>query len=188
MLELANFLQSIQLQDVSLDCLIEALKELKASLDIRRLWLAGSHIRRIYEVTSAGAELRKFLVDLSLYGWVPLAKHDLQIELCPVEFCHSFMKDSLPYMLKHKGVEDVSDPTNVSHSCKYHEHTKRGKPCYKDTFRYLPKTASPAHGELIPPFAHFRMLTIYRRRGPSNRDPEITINASKYPERQSEST
>lgn len=181
MLTLARFLQSSHYQDAALDILIESLDEYRRLSKATRTFFSGTHIMEMHGVTALDSCIRNFLVDLNLHGWAYEFPKDAALESCPAHFCQQFIRKALPYMYSNESLLEVPDPVDVTNSCKYHEHTKRGEPCYKEKLKYLPITTNAATGMSAPPFSHLSMLNSYRRRSPYHRYLRMTRSPKSYP-------
>jgi hypothetical protein len=141
LLQLADFLQASSFQDAIVDACIETLAEQRKSIPTKAFCFSSSMTNSIYRYSANTSPFRKFVVDLFLHTKGSEFHHAVDATFDP-NFLLDLIKATSPYVLSEKHLQEISDPVNTHESCKYHEHTLRGEPCYKIKHLYLHKKST----------------------------------------------
>jgi hypothetical protein len=141
LLKLATFLQASQFHDAIVDSVIEVMRDLRVDKPHKLMGFSEQTINNVFDVTTTQSTLRKLLVDGCLYAWGANTYRSRIGPRLNVEFLIDFIIAAEPYITSDMMASEMPDPIGMNHSCKYHEHTLRGEPCYKTEHQYLPKNA-----------------------------------------------
>ncbi|KAF5849229.1 hypothetical protein GGP41_006109 [Bipolaris sorokiniana] len=127
---LADFLQATDFKDACIDFLIN------------KMIVGDEHYhgiaKHIYAYSLESSPHRQFGIDCALNFWGKTAFERFGEQEFPQEFQNDLIL-ALGLHLRN-GLEHASAKEyfkNINH-CKYHEHVKSGKPCYKTRFKHLP--------------------------------------------------
>ena len=113
---LGAFLQATDFQDEVTDALVETAKDLKSKHSIHETISTNS---------VAGAPIRKLIVDIAVSHWdISALEAQGDDVACPDFFRHLSIA-----LLKTRGFSPSSRA--VEAGCDYHEHQRKGTPCYK---------------------------------------------------------
>jgi len=137
LLPLADFLQAPSMEDAIVDAIIEVIVEVRTKS--KTYWMFGaSFINHIYTYSCPGSPIRQLFVDLCLYQW------DLERingEMCrsdyDIGFLRDYIKAAAPCITSGKKSRSQTDPVDCLNLCKYHNHSWRGEPCYREKYPYL---------------------------------------------------
>ena len=128
--QLADFLQATDFKDVCIDFLIN------------KMIVGDEHYhgiaKHIYAYSLESSPHRQFGIDCALNFWGKTAFERFGEQEFPQEFQNDLILAlglHLRNGLEHASVKEYFK--NINH-CKYHEHVKSGKPCYKTRFKHLP--------------------------------------------------
>jgi hypothetical protein len=136
---LASLLQAPDFQDAILDIFIETVLDYRALMKGNFAFL-HNRIQIVHNHTAADSPYRKFFVDINLHSWLNGGcLKGIMFAEYPPQFCHDFMHASLPFLSQRMEAAEMPDPADLSRSCQYHEHTKRGQPCYKEKYSWTVK-------------------------------------------------
>jgi hypothetical protein len=134
--KVANQLQAMDFRDAIVDALIETVLDFRALKGQCRF--TAAHITAIYAMTEEGSPLRKFAQNLCLQSKGPQGFEKKRLKDFPVEFQLDLLTAAAPFITSSTKSTDMPNPLDLEKSCKYHEHTAAGTPCYKTKYHYIP--------------------------------------------------
>lgn len=144
----AKQLQATDFQDAIVDALIEIALEFRAIRGQCRF--APGQITTIYAITKEGSLLRKFAQNLFLQSKGLHGFDKKRLEDFPAEFRLDLLSAAAPYITSSARSADMQDPLDLSKSCKYHEHTVVGTPCYKTKHQSVPHKPVAVAASAVP--------------------------------------
>lgn len=132
----ANYLEEMDFRDAIVDALIETVLEFRALKGQCRFTVA--QITTIYAMTEEGSPLRKFAQNLCLQSKGPQGFEKRRLKDFLMGFQLDLLTATAPFRTSSTKSSDMPDPLDLDQSCKYHEHTTLGTPCYKTKNQYVP--------------------------------------------------
>ncbi len=138
----AKHLEAYDFQDALIDAIIEYAFEFRALKGQCRF--TANQISTIYSVTEEASSLRRFAQDLYLQSKSPECFEKGRLKNFPAEFQLDLLAAAAPYITSSAKSTDMQDPLDLTRSCKYHEHTERGSPCYKKKYQFMLEEPSTA--------------------------------------------
>lgn len=134
--KVANHLEAMDFRDAIVDALIETILDFRALKGQCRF--TATQITTIYAMTEEGSPLRKFAQNLCLQSKGPQGFEKKRLKNFPVEFQLDLLTAAAPFITSSTKSTDMPDPLDLDKSCRYHEHTALGTPCYKTKYQYIP--------------------------------------------------
>jgi hypothetical protein len=134
--KVANHLEAMDFRDAIVDALIETILDFRALKGQCRF--TAVHITTIYSLTEEGSPLRRFAQNLCLQSKGPQGFEKKRLKDFPVDFQLDLLTAAAPFITSSTKSTDMPDPLDLDKSCKYHEHTSLGTPCYKTKYQYIP--------------------------------------------------
>lgn len=139
LLKCAKYLQATDFHDAIVDALIEIVLDFRVLKGSCRF--TAAQITTIYSTTEEDSPLRKFAQNLCLQSKGPQGFDKRRMKDFPIEFQLDLLTAAAPYITSSAKSTDMEDPLDLSRSCKYHQHTLHGKPCYKAKYQFLTEEA-----------------------------------------------
>lgn len=133
--KVAKHLEAMDFQDAIVDALIENILEFRALRGQCRF--TAAQITAIYAMTEEGSHVRKFAQNSCLQSKGPQGFEKKRMKDFPVEFQLDLLTAAAPFITSSAKSTDMRDPLDLSKSCKYHEHTAIGKPCYRMKYQSM---------------------------------------------------
>lgn len=147
--ELAHFLQAPDFQDAATDALIETVSEMRRVKSMRVAGFSGSYVASIYKHSTLNSPVRRLIVEICLHRWGKKRLLTTEFETYPHRFCHDYIIAAAARITSARNVKDDTDPLDIRYSCKYHEHARDRKPCYKEKFQYSTQQAKVSYGTSV---------------------------------------
>ena len=135
-LKLADFLQALDFRDAILDAMMEVIAEIRV-VSGYRFSFTETALRIIYDHSAVNSPMRSFTANLCLHAWGCESYATYAFAEYPLPFFSDLLKAAGPFLTSDKKAWEMSDPIDPANSCKYHEHTMRGEPCYKAKYQYI---------------------------------------------------
>lgn len=146
--KVANHLEAMDFRDAIVDALIETILDFRALKGQCRF--TAAHITTIYAMTDEGSPLRKFAQNLCLQSKGPQGFEKKRLKDFPVEFQLDLLTAAAPFITSSTKSTDMPDPLDPDQSCKYHEHTALGTPCYRMKYQYIPDESTVVGAHVAP--------------------------------------
>ncbi|KAH6644767.1 hypothetical protein C7974DRAFT_384241 [Boeremia exigua] len=169
--KVARHLEATDFQDAIVDALMENILEFRALKGQCRF--TASQIATIYSMTEEGSSLRRFAQDLCLHSKGPHGFEKNRLKDFLIAFQLDLLTAAAPFITSSAKSTDMQDPLDLDKSCRYHEHTTVGVPCYKIRYQFMPD--DPIFVTANVSAEHFPVAARQETERPASADFELRV-------------